>query len=488
MSIKSFYHPAARLALIVAITICTCLFVALASQTFPLQDDFCRAAAVPATEFPPQEFPKGLAASVGWTYQHWSGRWASIGLETILLPSVPARYPWLLVFLAVAQAGLLYAALRQLGLRSAAALFYTAVFALVLWSGLPAVQEGVFWITGLIEYQLSLVLALLLFALLLSPDTQNSAARTTRAAIAILLAFLLPAFHELLGGVLVLVLFAASVVVIQRRDARHGMWIAVCVVAVISFLIVFVAPGNAVRASAFPNHARPLLTLRLSLETARDYLLPWFLDLKHWVLAVIICLDPMIAVIRKRLSAISFKTLAALSLALLALILVAIVAASWNVGSTLAGRTMDLIYGIFLAGWIAIAFLLGGSLEGWSLNPTHRRALRSVALVLLAVAAVGSSNNVSVLTDLGSGRVSIWHAHLRERFQTLRSSDRASDVQLQPLPVFPNSLFAHDITPDPAKWSNRCLSTYFDVHSVRTETRADDNRIEERLPRSRGIK
>jgi hypothetical protein len=222
LSITSYYHPAARLAIIVAITICASAFLGLASQTFPLGDDLAAPLRSPLNEFQPQELPVGLAASVGWTYQHWSGRWAGVGLETILLPKVPERYPWLLVFLALAQAGLPYAAHRLLGLQP-------------------------------------------------------------------------------------------------------------------------------------------------------------------------------------------------------------------------------------------------------------------------AVAAVVSNNNVGVVSDLGSGRASEWHAQLRQRFQLLRSSNRASDVQLPPLTVSSANLKPGNITSDPNHWSNQCMSAYFGVHSVRTVTRTADNRLEEESQKTGGI-
>lgn len=476
LSINSYYHPAARLALIVAGTICACFFLRLASLTLPLGDDLCRAVAVPVNELPSEDLPVGLVPSVGWTYNHWSGRWAGVGLETILLPKVPERYPWLLVFLALAQAGLLYAAHRLLGVQRAVALFYTSLFALVLWSGLPDIREGVFWATGIIENQFPLPLALLSLALLLSADTQISKARITRAVLAIVLAFLIPAFHELVGGVFVLVLFGATVVVIHRRSTRRGTWIAACVVAAISFLIVFLAPGNALRASTLHYHAQAWRALNLSLGTVRLYLIPWCLDLKLWALVVIICLDPMIGSIRKQFPSISHRGLAVISVALLALVVAAMVTALWILGHTLQGRTLDLLYGVFLAGWVAIAFLLSPSL---SLNLADRRVLSSAALVLLAVAAVVSNNNVGVASDLVSGRASEWHEQVRQRFQLFRSSDRASDVQLPPLTVSSPNLRSGNITSDPTNWSNRCMSAYFGVHSVRTVTRTDDSQIGE---------
>src|SRR5215469_17331810 len=127
------YHPFARIALVVAIAISACLFIAVASQTFPFLDDFCRAAGIPATALPPQVFPVGLTASLGWTYQHWQGRWVPCVLETILLRSsrTPELYPWLLILLTITDCGLLYAAVQQICRSKSTALFYSGLFILV---------------------------------------------------------------------------------------------------------------------------------------------------------------------------------------------------------------------------------------------------------------------------------------------------------------------------------------------------------------------
>ena len=489
LNIASYYRPAARLTLSAVIAICACAFLGLALQTLPLGDDLCRAAEIPVTDFPipVQELPVGLANSVGWTYRHWSGRWAGVGLETILLPKVPERYPWLIIFLATAQAGLLYASLRLLGLQRVVALFYTALFALVLWSGLPDIQEAVFWASGVLESQFALPLAILLFSLLLAPQSQNSNVRAIRAGLAVVLAFLVPAFHELAGAVFVLVVGAGTVVAIRRRSSRRGLWIAVCVIAAISFAIVFAAPGNAVRASSIPHRGQTVRTLKLLAETLHFYLVPWCLDLKLWLLAVIICVDPSIGSIRKRFLAISPRAVGLLVVALLGLITLGMVAGLWNLGHWLPGRTLDLLYGVFLAGWIAIAFLLSLSLEGWSLDLAHRRALSSASLVLLAVAAVVSNNNITVLADVGSGRASKWHAELRQRFQLVRSSGPDSDVQLPPITVGSPNLKPGNISSDPTVLGNRCMAAYFGVRSVRTVTLPDDGHSGEESQKTRGV-
>jgi hypothetical protein len=51
--------------------------LALVSFAEPVADDFVRAAVVDVRQY------------VGWTYSHWSGRWAAIGLEALLFSKLP---------------------------------------------------------------------------------------------------------------------------------------------------------------------------------------------------------------------------------------------------------------------------------------------------------------------------------------------------------------------------------------------------------------
>jgi hypothetical protein len=281
-------------------------------------------------------------------------------------------------------------AIKQFLSDTRSALCLTALLACIYWATLPSVQQGVFWITGGIENQLSVALALFLLALLLSPRAiQTARSRLWRTIVACLLALTLPAFHELLGGILVLVLSAITMTMILStmilsKSPNLRVWVVVLATAVIGFLIVFLAPGNAIRLITFPNRAKFATTFKLSLETVRFYLLPWCLDFKHWLVAVLLWVDLRTTSLRRQLPGLgSLHSIGGFCCIWLSVVMIGIIAAIWNTGEPIPARTMNLIYGVFLAGWIVMAFLLTRPILSFSIRRTHRLALRSITLILL---------------------------------------------------------------------------------------------------------
>jgi hypothetical protein len=147
--------------------------------------------------------------------------------------------------------------------------------------------------------------------------------------------------------------------------------------------------------------------------------------------------------------------------------MIAIGAAIWNIGGQPPGRTMNLIYGMFLIGWIALAFLVSRPNPSFSFHPAHRTATLSAALFLLSALVATSNNTVQSIGDIARGRASLWDAELNRRSARLKSAGRNADVLVPPISTRPKSLAGDDITEDPNFWSNRCLSQYFGVNSVR---------------------
>jgi hypothetical protein len=470
------YYISSLVAFFLTTTICAGLVFALATQALPRADDFCRAAAAP---FPAKKTTAGVVDYGKWSYYNWSGRWAGIGFETSLLSSTPQpkSYPWLLLLLIAAQVFLLYMAIKQFLSDSRSALCLTALLASVYWANLASIQQGVFWITGGIENQLSVTLALFLLALLLSPRaSQTARSKLWKTIVGSLLCLILPAFHELLGGILVLILSAITMAMILSKTPNSRMWVTVWAAAVIGFLIVFLAPGNAIRLSTFPNRAKYTTTFKLSLETVRFYLLPWCLDFKLWLIAVLLWLDPRTASLRRQLPGMgSLHSVGSFCCIWLSLVMTGIIAAIWSIGEPIPARTMNLIYGVFFAGWIVMAFLLTRPILSSSIRRTCRPALRSITLILLSALIVSSNNTVLALTDIVHGRARSWNVQMNRRFEFLKSAARGSDLKVETPSVYPLSYSWDDITEDPSYWSNQCVSQYFGAASVRRLTSAGES-------------
>src|ERR1700680_3445340 len=176
-----------------AASICAALYCVLVTKSLPTQDDFCRAAAVPVTIYPPKVFPVGIIVSVVWSYHNWSARWAGIGLETLLLRFIrlPEFYPVLLLLLAVIQGLILYFAIEQFFTDTRSALFLTVLVGSIYWANMPGLGEGFFWLPAVVEYQLALALTILVFSLL-APSRARKSSNVWRITIGCLLAFLIP--------------------------------------------------------------------------------------------------------------------------------------------------------------------------------------------------------------------------------------------------------------------------------------------------------
>jgi hypothetical protein len=454
-----------------ACAICAFLYFATVIKSLPAQDDFCRAAAVPVSNYPPKVFPVGLINSVVWEYNNWTPRWAGIGLETILLRSVrlPDFYPALLVFLAAIQCLALYVAIKQFLHDTRSALFLTALVASIYWTNMPDRGEGLFWLPAAVEYQLGLALFLLLFSLLASSPADGSRKSVVgRTIVGCILAFLLPAFHELLGAAAILIATVTLVTLVLKRRPQWKMWAPVWAAAAIGFLIVFVAPGNAIRSIHLTHRAIVRTTLLLSLDTLVDPVLIWCLDLKLWLLALLIWVDPHFASVRRRLPSSGYSIGMVFCVWVLVMAL-AISAPIWQLGYQNPTRVLNVIYGLFLIGWIVMAFLLTRPLATFPVHPVHRAAMCTAALILLALQIVANQNNLTAASDIYRGRLTSWNAQLDRRFHLLRSVSPGTDVRVEPLSVYPRSFQAWDISPDPEMWSNRCLAQYYHMNSVATQ-------------------
>jgi hypothetical protein len=119
----------------------------------PVADDFVRAAVVDVRQY------------VRWTYSHWSGRWAAVGLEALLF----SKLPLLSIYSAILWG------LQVVHFLALLAFWHTVVGSTIslpgrlslalgsyvfLLAGYSDPGQTVYWASGGIEYQLSVSLAL----------------------------------------------------------------------------------------------------------------------------------------------------------------------------------------------------------------------------------------------------------------------------------------------------------------------------------------
>ena len=223
------------------ITLVLSVFAGLMFSATPALDDFCKASLSYLGQ------PQGSATQVTWLYfMGWSARWVSTILQSALFSRVDliSAYPWLLLgVMAVNLAALCVFFRSVLQLKTRTALVVAGMF-YVSWAvSIPSTAENIFWATGATEYQLSQSSLLVLLALLCSSRGRIG------AGAAFILAFLIPAQHEV-AGMLVCLVLAAGVVVARVLRVPSGKWIICLALASLSLAIVIVSPAGRERAAA----------------------------------------------------------------------------------------------------------------------------------------------------------------------------------------------------------------------------------------------
>ena len=131
-----------------------------------------------------------------------------------------------------------------------------------------------------------------------------------------------------------------------------------------------------------------------------------------------------------------------------------------------------MIYGMFLMGWIALAFLVMRPHPTVLIQPAYRAVIFPGALLLLCALVVTSHNTLWSIADLRRGRAKAWAAEMDQRFAVLKSAGRNAEVVLPPISDYARgSTFAGvDIYDDPNRGVNRCTAKYFGVASVRVSS------------------
>jgi hypothetical protein len=244
------------------------------------------------------------------------------------------------------------------------------------------------------------------------------------------LGLVVPAFHELLGGILVLSLSAATIAVFLLKRPSLRIWTAVSAAAWIGFLIVFLAPGNTARKATWPDRENYRITLTLSAQALRVYLLPWCLDFKHWLLVFLLWTQSRATSLRQQLPRLdSARAVWIYSLIWLSLVASGFVTIAWITGQPSPPMTVDLLYGVFLIGWLGMVLLLMGPLADLSTRLPHRREISSVALILLSILIVRSANSSGALDDLFQGRAQSWNSQLTQRFNLLKVESHLSRLE-----------------------------------------------------------
>lgn len=431
----------------------------------PWADDFARAY---------KGRTQGVVSATILEYFTWTGRWASTGLDYFLTSSfdLVRLYPLLLLINPVLLAASLYLLLGAAGVGAARGerLALTAGALALYWTGMPHPGETIYWLTGYNSLT-GLSVSLLVLAGLLRPP-----APTMRGSVAVgaglsLVTLLATGFHELFGLLFCIVLAGGAIRAWLAHDPRRWMWAACLVAALAGFLVVYLAPGNAVRRAEFPLAGNLGVALRLTVEQGIRDVVRWVLDIRLLMgTALLLMLAPRALTGCRPSRDGMARDVVIVALTWVVTLGAAYAAGSWAIGMNLPDRALNGIYLVFLAGWFWVLVMLTRLLaRRQDPLPVATPLICRVAAAIFLAVMLMTGNTWRALVDLQDA-APVYSKAMRDRWRSLEAARARGeqDAVVEPLPVRPLSYISFfELRRDPDYWENWSVAHYFGLRSVR---------------------
>lgn len=413
----------------------------------PSSDDFCKA----TLSF--NAVPQSGILSVTWHYYlEWSPRWLTTLLESLIMNklNMVAWYGCLLLLAMLSNlAALWYFCAAVLGLTRGAALMAAVSFYLAWLYSVASPGETVFWLTGAMEYQLSISALLVLFSLLQQPRK----APWYYILLAVVSVWI-PAEHELAGALVCSLLLAGTLFLLWRRRDAHR-WMFALAMASLSFAIVMLAPGMSARLAHRRGHVSGDAPLLWYLKHALlGHGAAWLVFPAILLAALYIALLPKAKDFHSDNPALRWLALAGALAMCIILFEVAFVE------SSMSGEAPGRVIGWFQFGfWLMLVSAIVGCASAVQ-NIQAWERFRPVCLLLLAVALLLSHTFRAAVTDLG-GTAEAWRQGNLSRL--VRHHGR---VEFANLPGKPQLFMRQALSSSPGCWVNRCMASYIGAEAV----------------------
>jgi hypothetical protein len=435
-------------------------------------------------------------------YNTWTGRYFSnlmMAINPFSLTSQASVYPWMMLslflffficlffffktlipkilnFSATAQSWRPNSADRFFESSSSKAFVYTLVTVALFLHKMPRTADSLYWFAGASSHLLPM--SLILFAVaayfrnlfsavdFYSPETKTSMSPKVIITITLIsvISFIVSGSNETLAIQWIFTLM--FMVFYKRINFKRWDWTlyAPLIMALVGFLILYFAPGNAIRAKELKGgHDLLLLLIKpwgLILETTVRYI-------SFGLLILILTFAPAFKKINANLPDFikSKNSLRLLSLYGLGLFALTFVPSVWTMGGLPPRRVLNnmylffLLYGHFL---LVISFHKLIFLERWSGKFHAALSERKIKLLFAASILVLFNNFVAWKDLLNSPK---FLSSLEKR-DSLVSSGKNTDLILPPLSYFPTTYFYEDITVKPDDYRNIVFAEYYKLKSV----------------------
>lgn len=337
----------------------------------------------------------------------------------------------------------------------------------VIFASMPGVTEGLYWFNGAMNYTPWAFADCLIIALVFEAYYLQGRRKTVIVACTSLLAFIVSGGNHVTAFENILLLLTASVVLLIFAKKKYSLFPLAC--AVFGFLIMYVAPGTAIRQDCLPK-ATVLMTLAASLVYTFKQVNEWF-NLS-WLL-LLLSLTPVLLEIIKKFPPNRFHRFPALELILSFGLLCAMHCVPYYASSYFGfPRLTNVVWIAFLVCSIFDYALVLGYLYTTKLVDiprlqklwTRDKWMQPLALLICTAVIFCGANSLTASIELMNGKAASYASEMDERIARFRGPENT--IVVPPIKNQTSILFFSDITSDPEIWPNNSIGEYYGGKSI----------------------
>lgn len=446
----------------------------LATYAHPVADDFCYAA-------------KSLGMSLwDWSYSewmYWNGRYTSnllmihgpLSWTTDFLPGYRA-VAMVLIGLTFLSFWYFFRKLSRRTLNTGQELWATLIFLLLYLNLMPDLGEGFYWYTGAVTYQLGSILFLLHLGLLIDMPAKGSGA-VLRTLLNLILVAVIVGMDEIHMLLMVCFHLARTVWLIRERKGQLSALLLLMVTSA-GALLMYLAPGNAVRGAMFADTHQFWWSLGMSFLQAIRFIGIWvFSPALLGFSLLFISMYPKVRTLFPGLSQVrSISPWIAGTLPFL-LVMAVTFPAYWNTGLLGQHRTINVACLFFIPLWFLNLSLW---IERGALRNIVSKAISpnmmGLAMVLTVLALNLTRNGLAANADILSGRVATFDKVMLQREAEVRAAagDPTATVTFIRLVDPPMTLSTYEVLGPLRDWMMHCEARFFGAEDGQVEMKAEE--------------
>jgi len=402
-------------------------------------------------------------AQLFW-YHEWSGRYLATAILSVkpLVSDSFLIYKLIPVLLLISLFISLYylSSLLLVNLKKRDFCIFTFFILAMYLIQMPSVSQGLYWLSGSVTYQLSNILAVLLFCFLIKLIETNE---RKYLALSIFFTFLVVGLNE---ASMLLITFLIGVVFIfksiQQKKFNFSILILL-IFAVVFAVIVIKSPGNVIRASTFSNKNQFFYATYKSILAGTSYLVVW---LPFIIVFSFIFFDYFGKKTDIKISKIFNVNPIIVCLIVFIIPVIGFFTGYWSTGLNPPSRTINIIYFYFLMGLVYLTFVVFFKLKQKRNDfITYSLSVKYLLFIIIFIQLSQENNIRTAYSDLVSGKAYNYDMELKNRYKIIRNSSK--DTILVPMLSFkPRTIYFGDITNDSYDWRNQVYDSYYKPKTI----------------------